>query len=114
MKVMFGNGRGEYELIPRDKDQWGEKQYFAIKRGDNIDGLEVDDKGEINIVTARKENTLYLPKESVRNAGDRYYVYTVGEDGLRNVVWVEVGLRGDGVIEILSGLNEGDKVIRRG
>lgn len=114
MTVMFGNGRGEYELVPRDRDSWGEKQYFSIKKGDNIEGLEVDDKGEIHVVTERKENALYLPNECIRNAGDKNYVYVVTEEGLRDVVWVTVGLHGDGVTEILEGLQEGDKVIRRG
>ncbi len=114
MKVMFGNGRGDYELVPRDKDKWGEKQYFSILKGDNTEALEVDDKGDITVVTARKENALYLPNECIRNAGDKNYVYVVTEEGLRDVIWVTVGLHGDGVTEILDGLNEGDKVIRRG
>lgn len=114
MKVMFGNGRGDYELVPRDIDKWGEKQYFSILKGDNTEALEVDDKGDITIITARKENALYLPNECIRNAGDKNYVYVVTEEGLRDVVWVTVGLHGDGVTEILEGLNEGDKVIRRG
>ncbi|MCR5250130.1 MAG: efflux RND transporter periplasmic adaptor subunit [Lachnospiraceae bacterium] len=114
MNVMFGNGRGDYELVPRDRESWGEKQYFSIKKGDNIEGLEVDDKGDIRVITARKEDTLYLPSECIRNAGDRNYVYVVTEEGLRDVIWVEVGLHGEGVTEILSGLKEGDKVIRRG
>ncbi|MBR5421715.1 MAG: efflux RND transporter periplasmic adaptor subunit [Lachnospiraceae bacterium] len=114
MTVMFGNGRGEYELVPRDRDQWGDKQYFSIKRGDNIEGLEVEDKGDMTVVTAKKDDALYLPNECIHNAGEKYYVYTVGAEGLRIVVWVEIGLHGDGVTEITSGLQEGDKVIRRG
>ena len=114
MKVMFGNGRGDYTLVPRDRSSWGEKQYFTILKGDNTEALEVDDKGDLIIVTARKENALYLPNECIRNAGDKHYVYVVTEEGLRDVVWVTVGLHGDGVTEILDGLEEGDKVIRRG
>ena len=114
MKVMFGNGRGDYEMEARDREKWGEKQYFSIVKGDNIEGLEVDDKGEISVVTARKENTLYLPNECIRNAGDKNYVYVVTEEGLRDVVWVTTGLHGDGITEIVDGLQEGDKVIRRG
>lgn len=114
MKVMFGNGRGDYELVPRDRDKWSDKQYFSILKGDNTEGLEVDDKGDITVVTARKENALYLPNECIRNAGDKNYVYVVTEEGLRDVVWVTVGLHGDGVTEIVDGLDEGDKVIRRG
>ena len=114
MKVLFGNGRGDYTLVPRDKDSWGEKQYFTILKGDNVEGLEVDDKGDISVVTGRRENALYLPNECIHNAGDKHYVYVVTEEGLRDVVWVTIGLHGDGVTEIVDGLNEGDKVIRRG
>ena len=114
MNVMFGNGRGDYEMAPRDRENWGEKQYFSIVKGDNIEGLEVDDKGDIRVITSRKENALYLPNECIRNAGDKNYVYVVTDEGLRDVVWVTTGLKGDGVTEIVDGLNEGDKVIRRG
>jgi multidrug efflux pump subunit AcrA (membrane-fusion protein) len=114
MTVMFGNGRGEYELTVRDKDTWGENQYFSIVKGDNTEALEVDDKGDIHIIKEHKENALYLPNECLHNAGDKYYVYVVTEEGLRDVVWVSIGLKGDGVTEITEGLEEGDKVIRRG
>ena len=66
------------------------------------------------MITARKENALYLPNECIRNAGDKNYVYVVTDEGLRDVVWVTTGLKGDGVTEIVEGLKEGDKVIRRG
>ena len=114
MKVMFGNGRGDYEVSLRERDSWGEQQYFSIEKGDNIEGLEVDDKGEIRVVTNKKENALHLPNECIRNAGDKNYVYVVTEEGLRDVVWVTTGLKGDGITEIVEGLQEGDKVIRRG
>ena len=42
-----------------------------------------------------------------------YYVYVVDETGMRQVKWVEVGLIGNTTVEILNGLEEGEKVIRR-
>ena len=33
------------------------------------------------------------------------------KDGMRQMLYVEAGLKGDGYTEILSGLQEGEKVI---
>ena len=112
MRVVSGNGKGDYELVPYNMDNWGEKQYFRIFTGENAESLEAGTKGEMTVVTAEHKNVLCLPSNCVRSAGDSNYVYVVNDEGLKEVVWVEVGLSGNGKTEILSGLNEGDSVIK--
>ncbi len=59
----------------------------------------------------QKENTLYLPKAAVHEAGGRHYVYYIDAEGIRRMQEVTIGLVGDTEIEILSGLSEDDEVI---
>jgi HlyD family secretion protein len=66
----------------------------------------------IVIITARRDNTIYVPNRAVveKNGGDRYVRVLAGNDTLEKPV--TVGLRGDqGMVEILSGLNEGELAI---
>lgn len=59
------------------------------------------------------ENALLLPEDAVQRSRNTYYVYTAqsAETGeLTGMVNVEVGVSGNGNIEILSGLKEGDTV----
>lgn len=65
----------------------------------------------IDIVTDQRENVIVIPQRYVitRN-GDK--IVRMMKNGLLEDVKVTVGLRGsDGNIEILSGLNEGDRVV---
>ncbi len=112
MRVVSGSGKGDYELVPYDMEGWGEKQFFRIFSGENADSLEAGTKGEMTVVTSEHKNVLCLPSNCVRSAGEDSYVYVVNDEGLREVVWVEVGLSGNGKTEIISGLNEGDSVIK--
>ncbi len=113
MTVLYGNGKGEYEVTPVEYDKWGDTQKFAIVTGENIADLDSDSRGEIYIVTNRRENVLCIPKKTVHYAGEDAYVYVLDEEGMRDVKWIETGIEGDGKVEILSGLDEGEKIITR-
>jgi membrane fusion protein (multidrug efflux system) len=39
--------------------------------------------------------------------GEKSYIYTVSDENIANKTEVEIGLRGDSKVEILSGVNEG-------
>ena len=113
LKVSGGSGRGEYKVVPLDEDEWTDKQFFSIKSGDNVMGLEAGTKGEMYIVTASRENVLVLPSRCIHPAGDEKYVYIINDEGRRDVVWVKTGVEGESMTEITEGLSEGDKVILR-
>lgn len=111
MKIPTGEAQGEYVLVPYAMDTWGDKQYFAIKESSSTGEIKVGARGNLLLVMDKRENVLRVPSEAVHSADDKKYVYTVGEDGMRMVVWVEAGLIGNKYAEILSGISEGDKVI---
>jgi multidrug efflux pump subunit AcrA (membrane-fusion protein) len=65
----------------------------------------------IDVVTSEKNNVLTVPARAVYVKDGGRYVKVAGPDGVLVEQKVEVGLRGfDGRVEIVSGLNEGDKV----
>jgi len=64
------------------------------------------------IITAKKDDVLIMPSRAVveRNGGDKIVRILVGRK--INEVPVKLGLRGDGgMIEVLSGVKEGDEVV---
>ena len=59
-------------------------------------------------------NSLSVPDTSIMMEGEKSYIYTVSDEAITNKTEVEIGLRGDGKIEILSGINEGDLIVAEG
>jgi multidrug efflux pump subunit AcrA (membrane-fusion protein) len=67
----------------------------------------------VDLVIREKTNTFVLPKNAVKNYNDEYVVYKIDEATARRTV-VTTGLSNDLEIEILTGIEEGDKVIIAG
>lgn len=112
MTINFGNGAGDYLLLPCRMDEWGETQLFEVYEGPENGATEVGTSGVITVVVDSRENVLTVPPAAVKSAsGDRYYVYVLGSGDVREARWVEIGLFGDSLVEIKSGLTEGEKVI---
>ena len=55
---------------------------------------------------------LVIPTAAVKSIGDRRYVLLVDNGELRRV-FVETGIESEGLVEIRSGLEEGQKVSAR-
>jgi len=59
-------------------------------------------------------NSIGVPDTSVMIEGDKSYVYKINVENIANKTEVKTGLRGNGDIEIISGLNEGDIIVAEG
>ena len=59
-------------------------------------------------------DALSVPDTSIMMEGEKSYIYKVSEENITNRIQVDIGLRSDGKVEILSGLNEGDKIVAEG
>ena len=59
-------------------------------------------------------NSLSIPDTSILMEGDKTFIYKVSEKNIANKIEVEIGLREDGKVEVLSGLNLGDQVVAEG
>lgn len=113
LEITYGEAKGIYEIMPYKMETWGEKQYFTVYDGPENDGIEVNTSGTIYVVLDKKENVLYLPNECIFHADDKSYVYVLDEKNMKTVCWIETGLVGDKNTEIISGLGEGDMVVKR-
>ena len=102
-----------YEVVPYAIGSWGDKQIFEVISGDEEEGVEVGTTGTIIVETNRRDDVLSLPLDAVYYADGKPYVYMLDENEFKQMIWIETGLEGDDRIEIVSGLNEGDKVVYR-
>ena len=68
---------------------------------------------EIN-VNYNERNSLGIPDTSMMVEGSKYFVYKVSEDNIANKTEIEIGIRNNGFIEIVSGLEEGEFVVAEG
>ena len=59
-------------------------------------------------------NALSVPDTSIMMEGEKSYIYKVSDENIANKIEVSIGLRSDGKIEILSGINEGDQIVAEG
>jgi membrane fusion protein (multidrug efflux system) len=46
--------------------------------------------------------------------GNKTYVYKVSKDNITNKTEIITGIRDDGYIEVISGLNKGDSIVAEG
>lgn len=66
----------------------------------------------IKVVLEKSEDTLILPRNVVQKYSGRSYVYIL-EEGIRKERLVETGIQSSTEVEILKGLELGEKVIKR-
>ena len=59
-------------------------------------------------------DSLSVPDTSIMMEGEKSYIYKVSDENITNKIQVDIGLRSDGKVEILSGLNEGDQIVAEG
>jgi len=61
-----------------------------------------------------KKNSLSVPDTSIMYEGSKKFVYKIIENNIIKKIEIETGVRNLGNLEVLSGLNDGDKVIAEG
>ena len=105
-------GIGEVErIVPKRLS--GDRPLYAVYLSiDELpEGMAPGMTVDTSIILSRQEDVLRLPKALVRVRSDGTAKVEVWLNDLREERTVQVGLRGDSYVEILSGLSEGDQVI---
>ncbi len=72
--------------------------------------LRPDMTVSISVETARRDSALLVPAETIRDAEGAPWVLTV-RDGRARRQDVRLGLRGEGMVEVVEGLRDGDPVV---
>lgn len=80
---------------------------------DGIAGLLSGMFADVTFHTETSNNAVVVPTEAILTSGSEQYVFVVENDAARRVT-VETGLTGDGVTEIKTGLQNGEKIVTVG
>ena len=81
----------------------------------NNEGLEIIPGSLLEIeIFYNDKNTLSVPDTSIMYEGNKKFVYKIIEENKIKKTEIEIGVRSMGNLEVLKGLNEGDKIIAEG
>jgi len=65
-------------------------------------------------VNYNKRKSISVPDTSILLEGNKAYVYSISKDNTANRTEIKIGLRNNGNVEVLSGLNVGDIIVAEG
>jgi RND family efflux transporter MFP subunit len=101
-------------IVPKRIEGASSPQYnIYISLSDIPDGLVDGMTSDAAVTIAKREAVLCLPRAVVRASGGSTTTVKVWDGSQEVSKQIEVGLRGDTFVEILSGLKEGDQVVTR-
>jgi HlyD family secretion protein len=66
---------------------------------------------QANVVTGQVDNVLVVPSSAVQQAGNTGVVTVIDPDGKQRQVQVQLGMTGDNMVQVLSGLRVGQTVV---
>lgn len=84
--------------------------YVRIDQLPGEDTYQVGEKMTVKVTLADKKGILWLPPEAVRTSGGRTFVIVNSAEGPQRIE-IEAGLRTNLMVEIVSGLEEGQVVV---
>ena len=92
-----------------------EKRSLATRIKLNNSNLEILPGSLLEItIKYNSRDSLGVPDTSVMFEGNKIYIYKVGKENLAKKAEIKIGLRNNGYIEVISGLNEGETVVAEG
>lgn len=97
------------EVTPVNPESWQEQGQMCFKPV-NDEIFESGLNGTIYMELEKKSNVLCIPNDALHEAEEGMFVYVL-ENELLNMRYVETGLSGMEVTEIVSGLEQGDIVV---
>lgn len=68
----------------------------------------------LNLTLKLKEDAIVIPESAIIASGDRTIVYVVDAEGTAQIRPVKLGIRQAGLVEIVSGLKPGERVVSEG
>lgn len=95
----FGTGPGDYRIV-----------HIVLDVPPSATTYQSGDKVTINVQLNSKQGILWLPPDAIRKAGGRTFVIINSDNGPKRVD-IEIGLQTRDMVEIISGLTEGQVVL---
>jgi len=66
---------------------------------------------DVDIITNKKNNVLRLPIQAIQETNGQKFVWLATESWKKEKRQITTGLSGEGWVEIINGLKEGEKVL---
>lgn len=85
---------------------------LILEQAPGAPALKLGDSFKATAILGRAEGVLTIPVAALKTIGDRRYVLLVDDGDLRRV-FVESGIESGGIVEIRSGLEEGQQISER-
>jgi len=102
------SGKVIYVSPANDSNTMGFSVRIAL---DNVDGsLKGGMFARTAIDVLLRKQTLYVPKEAVEEKQGKYRVFVIGANNQAEERVVTIGLRNDNEIELVGGVNEGERI----
>jgi multidrug efflux pump subunit AcrA (membrane-fusion protein) len=73
--------------------------------------LSVGERATTELILEQKKDVLVIPTEALRKTQDSYYVYMQNADGMKVMQPITIGISGNGITEVTSGLEDQDIII---
>ncbi|NLG96286.1 MAG: efflux RND transporter periplasmic adaptor subunit [Chloroflexi bacterium] len=111
----YGTGGGKSSTTASGGGATGSAQVdnttrIQLDNSDAIRGFRLGDLVDVTVILESKENVLWLPPQAIRSFEGRNFV-VVETDALPRRVDVRLGIQNEEKVEILEGLEAGQKVI---
>lgn len=101
----FGSGGGGTETTEADS-----RTHVSFDNLEDATAFTSGDRVDIHVVITEKSDVLFLPPSAVRDFNGRKFV-VIQEGDIQERVDVELGIQGNGRLEIISGLAEGQIIV---
>lgn len=85
--------------------------YVTIVLNEVDPRLKEGQTAQANVIIGELSNVLVVPNSAVQQGGRSGVVTVLEPDGTQRQVQVQLGMAGDGVVQVLSGLREGQLVV---
>ncbi len=109
LNINGGLSNGDYPVELVDLNEEDALRFRLVSGGEDL-SIALGTKASITKVLGERDHVLAVPTRALHKAGDITYVYIINELGEHIVRHVEVGLEGDTYTEIISGLEEGERI----
>ncbi len=98
----------EGTVLPQEGNKTG---FIYLRLNKPPKNLSVGKNGFIRHLVAKKKNALVLPVDLIHKGEGYYFVYVVNKDNVKCIQKVEIGLKNNDYVEIVSGLKDDDKIL---
>lgn len=104
---------GEVASINDEADSTNKKEpYIRVKFDNKMYNPVLKTDAKVDFKLEERKDVLVVPKNVINFEKDTTYVEIL-EDGEKLRQYIEIGIEAHGMVEIISGLKEGDKVIQK-